>query len=268
MNLLFVSQMILGIGEASPVLVTRTQGEVTLEKDGSTQAVPKTTFALMDGQTLHIPKGALATVVSAGKAEQIVGPQAFTTASNVGNADVAQQQSALMNTLSRQTTTSPVGATRNNTKFQIESPLPNSAVLQLETIHWSCSSCDIGQLSVMNMNGFKEEWSAQVSASSRVLEYNGPTLKHGDYAIKVDGQYYGFSIPDPVEQQAVLDSLVEANKLSQSLSAIDQLSIEVAILWRHDLWTDALLKIDRALESNANDQALRGLKKAYQDSMP
>ncbi len=252
---------------AAPMLVTRTTGEVLVENAGKKSAAPKTTFALLDGQTLHVPDGGLATVVAAGKAEQVVGPKQFTTAQSVGSEDVAGQESALSTALSRQNSAANVGATRSANGMMLTTPIPDTFVRTLDGLQWQCTKCPTGKIELVQLDGFTVLWSEDIPSNSRRLSYSGEELTAGEYAIKVDGQYFGFEVLSKEEQHTVSNALAEANTLSTSMSPVDQLSIEVGILWQYGLWSEAFAKIDQALMNSPQDESVKTLKNSYTESV-
>ncbi len=252
---------------AAPMLITRTTGEVFVEADGSKSVAPKTTFALLDGQTLHIPEGGLATVVAAGKAEQVVGPKLFTTAQSVGSEDVAGQESALTNALSRQNSAANVGATRSANGLQLLHPIPDTYVRTLDNLQWQCTECPNGKLELVQMDGFTVLWSEPLPSTGRKIPYSGKELSAGEYAIKIDGQYFGFEVLSGEMQTAVSEALQEGKRLSARLSKVDQVSIEVGILWQYGLWSEAFAKIDQALMDIPQDESLQALKRNYKETV-
>lgn len=264
---IIVSFILHSIAQAAPVLVTRTTGNVEIEQNGTKSSVPQTTFALMDDQTLHIPAGALATVVSSGKAEQITGPKAFTTKESIGSNDVAKQTSSLDVVLNRQNSAANVGATRSLKALQVKNPLPDSRSLKVEKIQWSCTDCNFKTVEVWQMDGFKPIWSGSVSSGDRALTYDGPILESGEYAIKIDDTYSGFEIIHPDEAAVIQQAIAESQSLSKGLAQIDQISIEVGLLWNYGLWGEAFQRIDAELEKSPQNEELKQLKQSYVHSL-
>ena len=70
--------------QAAPVLVTRTSDGVTVKDASGSSAAPAGAFPLLDGQSLNVPEGSTAVVLSSGRAEQLVGPTTFSTSDSVG----------------------------------------------------------------------------------------------------------------------------------------------------------------------------------------
>lgn len=253
--------------DAAPLLVTRTTGAVTIQADDGSKAAPSTTFALLDGQTLQLSEGATATVVSSGKAEQIIGPKTISTQSTIGSDDVAGHESSLDAIIKRQNSAANVGATRNQTDLTLTHPIPNSRIKSLDTIQWDCKSCTIDTVEVVQMQGFSSVWSTKTSSSSRKVPYTASALPPGEYAIKMNGDYYGFDVISETDQAIVSTAINEAKSLSKRLSKTDQIAIEVGILWQYGLWSDAFQTLNNALISDPQNADLVDLKRAYQASL-
>lgn len=264
---IIVSFLLYSIAQAAPVLVTRTTGNVEVEQNGTKSAAPQTTFALMDEQTLHIPAGGLATVVSSGKAEQITGPKVFTTNEMIGSNDVAKQTSSLDVVLNRQNSAANVGATRSLGALQVQHPLPDSRVLKIEKIQWSCTTCNFNTVEVWQMDGFKPIWSSSVTTGDRAIPYDGPLLDSGEYAIKIEDTYTGFEIIHPDEASVIQQAIKEGQALSKGLAPIDQVSIEVGLLWNYGLWGEAFERIDTELEKTPQNEELKQLKQSYMHTL-
>ena len=250
--------------DAAPLLVTRTTGAVTIQKDGTSSAAPGTTFALLDGQTLQLAEGATATVVSSGRAEQIVGPKTVSTDTSIGSDDVAGHESNLDSIIKRQNSAANVGATRNQADLHVTHPIPDSRIHRLSSIQWDCKDCSVEKVELVQMKGFTPVWDTTVSKSTRKTDYRGANLEPGEYAIKINGDYYGFEVISTAESATVESALLEARRLSKKLSTTDKIAIEVGILWQYGLWSDALQTLNQALIDNPKDTDLIGLKRAYQ----
>jgi hypothetical protein len=117
------------------------------------------------------------------------------------------------------------------------------------------------------MQGFSSVWSTQTSAATRKISYTGPELASGEYAVKMNGDYYGFDVISTSEQQVITTALNEAKSLSKRLSKTDQIAIEVGILWQYGLWSDAFQTLNTALIADPQNTDLVDLKRAYQASL-
>ena len=267
MNIILSILLTISSVDAAPLLITRTSGTVEVDNNGTKSAAPKTTFALLDGQTLHIAEGALATIVSSGKAEQIVGPKSLTTKDAIGSADVASHKSSLETVLNRQNSAANVGATRSKNGFQVTLPIPDSRTLDLERIQWVCTKCDFEQIEIWKLEGFQQVWTSPVSLSDRAITYTGPTLAPGEYAVKINDIYSGFEVLGTEDRATIEEALQESERLAKDLSTIDKLSVEAAVLWNFGLWGGTIKLLDDVLESDPQNQAVKDLKAAYVQSM-
>ena len=246
---------------AEAMLVTRTSLGVQVKDSSGTRDAPAGAFPLLDGQSLIIPQNGIAVILSNGNAEQIVGPKTFSTDSTIGSGDVATNQDALANVLSRQSSTNSVGATRGGGNFTLLRPIEGTSLVTLSKIQWKCDSCEKKDIEVINLLTFDSLWSG---SGSLQMKYEGDPLMAGDYAIKVDDNYLAFKIVDPTESAVITEAAIQAKRLASDLSMVDQVAVEAAI-WSHaGMPTEALYVVDQALLTQPQNAELQQLLHSYQ----
>ena len=111
------------------------------------------------------------------------------------------------------------------------------------------------------MATFNSMWSGQGELQ---VEYSGPKLEEGEYAIKIKDKYITFMVATKDDASSVEAALVEAQKLSSSLSKSDQIAIQAGIWAQAGMPSEALYLIDDALKASPEDKDLMDIQRSYE----
>lgn len=250
---------------AAPAMVTTAKGDVKLA--GADQAL-QAPFVLNDGQSLELSDGALVVLLYQGAATQVTGPTTLSHAQlEQAAASSGGDASVLNELLARGTSTARAGATRAAGELQLQRPVPGGAVLNAQTIAWTCGDC--GEQSVQ-VYSFRDDEVVWTGAGTDQVAFGGEPLSPGPYSVTVGATEFSFTVAkkDLREQVAqsmpLVDSSVAQLKEQGVSDAAVLLSVPASVYLQAGLGTEALYLVDAALAESPQDPGLLELKKTLE----
>jgi hypothetical protein len=250
---------------AAPAVITTARGSVKLVAGGQPAELPSTPFVLEAGQSLQVAAGAMVVILYQGSATKIMGPETVDLSKLGGDSAASSEGVGALNSLfTRQISTKRAGASRAQGDVQLLRPVPSSKLLAPTAIRWTCNDCEEIEVSLYDFQADEVLWTAKGKGSAT---YDGPVLHPGAYYLTIAGRDHLVTVP-PLEERTEIDlaiSVVEEAALSLDGAApAEVVSLPASVFLQAGMVTEALYRIDAALEAHPDDPELQELRIEYE----
>ncbi len=249
----------------APAMVTTARGDVQLVTDGVAAELPPLPVLLAPGQSLQLGDGALAVVLCGGAATKLEGPGTvgLDQLRRVGT-EAPAAPGVLADLLSRQTSTARPAASRGlGGELTLLRPVPWSSLLEPAVIRWHCEECGSVPVQVYDFRADEVVWATEGDGQ---VVYGGSTLKPGAYYLVVGGRDFPFTVPPAEDQARLQEALGTVDVALAGISGegveaeVARIGLEVGILMAAEMPTEALYRLDAALEKRPDDPDLKRLR--------
>jgi len=248
----------------APAMVTTARGEVQLMTGDTAAELPPLPVLLAPGQSLKLGEGAMVVVLCGGQATKIEGPD------TVGldrlrrkDSDDPAAPGVLADLLSRQTSTRRPAASRGG-NLTLLRPAPWTSVLSPSVIRWHCDSCGPQVIDIYDLRADEVLWTGEGTGS---VAYGGPELKPGAYYVHIGSRDFPFTVPPVEVQDRVKEALAMIDGAHTGLdtgSVAARIGLEVGVLFAAELHSEALYRLDVAVEAHPDDPDLAKLKADFE----
>jgi hypothetical protein len=251
---------LLSASAATPAMVTTTNGEVKLVKEGKADTAPAAPFLLTEDMQLQLGNGAHAVVLYNGTAKRVLGPATTSTKTMEGGKAVSgagKAGSMLDDLLAVQHSQAQAGAHRGG--IQLHRPVPGTDVVAVKDIRWACEKCGEQEVQVVDFLAGETVWTGKGTGS---VAYDGPALTGDTYQIAVGDERFTIYIAN-AEKRKLLDQATEAAEGSDDGVADDAaaaLSVKTALYTHVGFPTEALYLVDAAIAEKPDDASLVALR--------
>ncbi|MBW2254695.1 MAG: hypothetical protein JRI25_08880 [Deltaproteobacteria bacterium] len=252
---------------ASPAMVTTARGPVQLVTADEAHEAPPPPFLLEEGQSLTLGEGALVVVLFEGSATQVAGP----TSVNHTSLKPPQQTTragvdVLDELLARRVSTAATGASRGVGDIRLVRPVPGSTVIAPVSIAWRCDGCSAQEVQIHDLLEGRTVWSG---TGTDAVQYAGPALGPGAYAVVLDGRDYAFTVVEPEERVRAEQAVGAAREAAKEMVAggadiAAHTSVVASVFLQAGLPTEALYAIDLAVEAHPDDASLAELRATFE----
>jgi hypothetical protein len=242
--------------------VTSTQGEVLLTEGEASTPAPPVPFLVTPEQTLQLGEGASAVLIYEGSALMKTGPATLTPDAMAAPAATGGDAGgdAIASLMSRGVSTSSVSSSRGFGDGML-APIPGTRLLELREVRWVCEGCPAIEVQLVEMQGYTALWAG--SGEGR-LDYSGPPLAPGEYALMLGGGLMPFSIATEEERALLEAAQAQADEALAGADLAARTSARAGLLFHAGMPSEALRSIDEALAAAPDSAALARLRAAYE----
>lgn len=231
---------------ASPALVSAARGDVAVVA-GDQESSLAAPYVLDEAHALRVPAGATAVVLFEGRAVQITGPALVKVGDLEGaGAVTGQDPSVLADLVTRGASAKPAGATRAG-GTSLSRPVAGDKVARVQSIAWTCDDCGEQEVSLSSFMDDEPLWSAKGTSS---VDYDGPALDPGPYALSIGGTEFSFRVEDPSDVDSAKAIAAGSGVEDPVLAAM----VEAGVLAQSGHWSEALWTLDTALSVHGGDE--------------
>jgi hypothetical protein len=221
--------------DPAPAMVTMVRGTVTVVDGATRTPAPAPPFILAAAQTLDLASGAHVVLLRQGGAFAVDGPRVVDPTAFKGSSNASDKVGAL---LEKRTSLASAGAARSGGP-SIVRPVPNSQLLTLGEVRWSCEGCGEQTVLVVDLRADDAAWSTQ--GTGRVA-YTGAALAPSTYAVTVGATERTFRVVPRADADALIASLA----LETIAAPEDRAAATAGALFLAGYQTDALSTLEAA----------------------
>lgn len=249
----------------APAMVTTARGEVQLISGDTAAELPPLPVLLAPGQSLKLGDGALVVVLCGGQATKIEGPDTVgLDRLRRSDSDDPAAPGVLSDLLSRQSSTARPAASRGaGGELTLLRPVPWTSLLSPTQIRWRCDDCGNQEVQIYDFRADEVVWTGEGTTS---VGYTGPPLKPGAYYVVIGSRDFPFTVPPAEDQARLQEALGMIERAHAALPAGNlggeaaRIGLEVGVLIAAEMPSEALFRLDAALEKHPDDPDLKKLK--------